>query len=269
MTDMPDTLPRPRALGFVNWRGLWTLIDKQIWRFLDIYLQTIIAPVVMTLLFFAVFAFGQGAAPRMPSGVSYLAFLAPGLIMMAVAQNAFINTSSSLLLSKIEGNLVDILMAPLSPFELTVGYAVGGVVRGLAVGFASIAALAFFTDMTFRAPFFVIYHMAMGSAMLSLMGVITGIWSRKFDHLVSVQSFIVLPATFLSGTFFSISGVPEMWRKACLVNPFFYMIDGFRYGFTGVAEGSLIVGMAFVFVVNLGLLGLAYHLFESGYKLKA
>jgi ABC-2 type transport system permease protein len=268
MTSFPASLPRPRALGSVNGLGLWTLIDKEIWRFLNISAQTIMAPVIMTLLFFAVFAFSTDGQ-RSVEGIPYLAFLAPGLVMMSMAQNAFFNSATSLVLSKLQGNIVDILMAPLSPFELTIGYTMGGVVRGVLVGIVTIACLVFFIDIKVHSLFFILYYAVTGSMMMTLIGVITGIWADKFDHMATVQNFIVLPATFLSGTFYSIDHLPESFRFFCNINPFFYMIDGFRYGFIGVADGSLPIGLAFVFVVNLGLLGVAYCLFEKGYKLKA
>jgi ABC-2 type transport system permease protein len=269
MTSSSVPTLHPRTIGSVNWLGLGTLIDKEIERFLKIFAQTIMAPVVATLLFFAVFAFAFGGNQRSIGTVSYLTFLAPGLVMMSMAENAFMNTAISLVLSKINGNIVDVLMPPLSSFELTVGYATGGIVRGLAVGVASVACLSLFADMSASHFFFVLYYALMGSMMLSLLGVITGIWSEKFDHMAAIQSFLILPATFLSGTFYTTERLPESWRFICHMNPFFYVIDGFRYGFIGKADGSLFVGLVLVFVINLGLLGAAYALFESGYKLKA
>jgi ABC-2 type transport system permease protein len=198
-----------------------------------------------------------------------LAFLLPGIVMMTMAQNAFMNTAGSLVLSKVQGNIVDVLMPPLSSLELTMGYMVGGVVRGLMVGAACLVCLAFFAHIQIASVAFILIHAVLGSTMLSLIGVIAGIWSEKFDHMIAVQSFIVLPATILSGTFYTVASLPEKWRFLCILNPFFYMIDGFRYGFIGVADGSLPIGLAYVLVLNLGLLGAATSLFESGYKLKA
>jgi ABC-2 type transport system permease protein len=231
----------------VNWLGLRVLIGKETGRFLKVYAQTIIAPVINTLLFYIVFAFALGGSQRTIGDLPYLTFLAPGLVMMSMAQNAFANTSSSIVSSKIQGNIVDVLMPPLSAFELTAGYTIGGVLRGVVVGCASI----------------------MGSMMLALMGVLGGIWSEKFDHLAAVQNFIVMPATFLSGTFYTADKLPETWRFLAHLNPFFYMIDGFRYGFIGESDGTLHVGLIVLAIINILLLTFAYRLISSGYKLKA
>ena len=233
---LPQTAapPQPRDLGPVNWLGLWTLTGKETGRFLKVYAQTIAAPVITTLLFYAVFALALGGNQRMIGDVPYLRFLAPGLIMMSMAQNAFANTSSSIVISKVQGNIVDVLMPPLSPIEFTLGYTLGGIARGLAVGSVSVLALAGITDMTITHPFYLLYHALMGSMMLALLGIIGGIWSDKFDHLATVQNFIIMPATFLSGTFYSADRLPEAGAFVCHLNPFFYMIDGFRYGFIGI-----------------------------------
>jgi len=188
---------------------------------------------------------------------------------MSMAQNAFANTSSSLVISKIQGNIVDVLMPPLSAFELTLGYTVGGVARGLVVGLASVVCLALFANLGIEHPFYIIYHGLMGSMMLALMGIVGGLWSEKFDQLAAVQNFIVMPATFLSGTFYTADRLPEAWRFLAHLNPFFYMIDGFRYGFIGESDGTLRVGMIVLAAVNIVLLSFAYRLISTGYKLKA
>jgi len=259
----------PRAIGAVNWLGLKTLIGKEAGRFVKVYTQTIIAPVVTTLLFYTVFAFALGGNQRSIGDIPYLEFLAPGRNMMSMAQNAFANTSSSIIISKVQGNIVDVLMPPLSAFELTVGYTAGGVARGLAVGFVSVCCLAFFTDIHIENLFYVVYHAIMGSMMLALMGVAGGMWSEKFDHMAAVQNFIVMPATFLSGTFYTADRLPEGWRFMAHLNPFFYMIDGFRYGFIGHSDGTLHTGLAVMAGFNALLLLLCYRLISSGYKLKS
>jgi ABC-2 type transport system permease protein len=245
------------------------LISKETGRFLKVYAQTIVAPVITSLLFFIVFAFALGGAQRTIGGISYLAFLAPGLVMMSMAQNAFANTSSSLVISKVQGNIVDVLMPPLSAFELTAGYTLGGIARGLAVGLASVLCLSFFTDMSIHNLFYVLYHAIMGSMMLALMGVIGGVWAEKFDQLAAAQNFIVMPATFLSGTFYTVDRLPQGWQFLCHLNPFFYMIDGFRYGFIGISDGTLHTGLIVLVVINLALLGASYSLIANGYKLKS
>ncbi|MDD3370591.1 MAG: ABC transporter permease [Alphaproteobacteria bacterium] len=258
---------QPRKLGPVNWLGLGTLIQKEIERFLKIYVQTLVAPIVSTLLFYSVFVFGA----RQPGGTAeeFTQFLVPGLILITMAQNAFMDTSASLVLSKLQGNIVDILMTPLSAFELAVGYSVSGIVRGLLTGTLLIGCFSFFVDLKFYDVFYILYFAAAGSAMLSLLGLITGIWADKFDHVVTIQTFIVTPATFLSGAFYTIDSLPEKWRFLCYVNPLFYITDGFRYGFTGQGDMAMEIAIAFALAVDLGLLGAAYCLFDKGYKLKA
>lgn len=261
--------PQPRQLGAVNWLGLWVLTGKEIGRFMKVYAQTIVAPVITTMLFYAVFALALGGKQRTIGDLPYLTFLAPGLIMMSMAQNAFANTSSSLVISKVQGNIVDVLMPPLSPMELTIGYTIGGIARGLAVGVASVVALAIFVDVPLTHPGFIIFHAIAGSMMLGLIGLVGGIWSDKFDHLAAVQNFIVMPATFLSGTFYTADHLPETWRFLCHLNPFFYMIDGFRYGFIGISDGTLVFGLAVLVLINAALFALAYVMIAAGYKLKS
>lgn len=259
--------PAVRDLGRINWRGMATLGAKEIQRFMKIPGQTVFSPLMMTLLFYSVFALGMNKHPGI-GGVPFLNFIIPGLIMMSMAQSAFMNTAASLILSKLQENIVDVLMAPLSAFELTVGYVVGGVARGLLVGLAALAVMSFFVAMPVHNVFVVIYYAVMGTLMLSLAGLMTGIWGDKFDHLGAIQNFIIMPATFLSGTFFAVKDLPEKWHFICFMNPFFYMIDGFRYGFTGYADGSLIAGAGIMLIVDLVLAYVAYAMFAMGTYLK-
>ena len=261
--------PAPRHIGAVNWLGLWTMISKETERFLKIYRQTIIAPVVSIMLYFTIFAFAFGGNNRMMGDVPYLNFIAPGLIMMAIAQNTFSDVAAGIVISKVQGNIVDLLMTPMSPFELTVGYVLGGVIHGIVIGVVSVLCMGFFTDMHMHHPFFVIYHGLMGSLMLALIGLIGGIWAEKFDHMAAIDNFVILPATFLSGTFYSADRLPQNWQFLCHLNPFFYMIDGFRYGFIGVSDGTLLVGVFVMMIVNIVLLWLSWYLIATGYKLKA
>jgi ABC-2 type transport system permease protein len=270
MSDLAlSPAPRARDLDPVNWLGLWTLVRKETQRFLKVYPQTIVAPVVTTLLFYTVFALALGGANRMVGTIPYLVFLPPGLIMMSMAQNAFANTSSSIVISKVQGNIVDVLMPPLSALELTAGFSIGGVIRGLAVGTVSIAVLVPVADLPVAHVGYIAYHAFMGSLMLSLLGVVGGIWSEKFDHMATVQNFVIMPATFLSGTFYSAERLPGAWQLMCHLNPFFYMIDGFRYGFIGVSDGTLGTGLIVLAAANLALLILAYRMFATGYKIKS
>jgi ABC-2 type transport system permease protein len=264
-----SSTPLPRALGPVNWLGLWTLYLKEVRRFLKVATQTLLAPVVTTLLFLAIFTLALGRAIDTMGGVPFIEFLAPGLIMMAMVQNAFANTSSSLLIAKIQGNIVDLLMPPLTPGELTLGMVAGGVTRGLLVGAVTLLAMTPFAAFAVHDPFFILFHAVSACMMLSLLGVVGGIWSEKFDHLATITNFVITPFAFLSGAFYSAERLPGFWYTVAHLNPFFYMIDGFRYGFIGHADGSLVAGIAVLTATNLALWLLTWRMFAAGYRLKA
>ena len=261
--------PHLRRFGAVNWLGFWTLYLREVRRFLKVGMQTVAAPVVTTLLFLAIFLLALGGQQRHIGDIPYVEFLAPGLIMMAMAQNAFANTSSSLMIAKVQGNIVDVLMPPLSPAELTWGFALGGVTRGLLVGVVVAAAMALFVPLRLHDPALVLFHALAASLLLSLLGLLGGIWADKFDHIAAVTNFVVTPLSFLSGTFYSIERLPEPWHFVALWNPFFYMIDGFRYGFIGRADAPVWIGVAVMLAINAGLVALCHSLFARGYKLKA
>ena len=260
--------PAPRVYGAVNWLGAWTLFLKEVRRFLKVYFQTVLAPVVTTLLFLAVFALALGRVAASVKGVAFVEFLAPGLIMMAMVQNAFANTSSSLIIAKVQGNIVDMLMPPLTGVEQTAAVALGGVARGVTVGVAVTTAMAVFVPMHVHHLGLILYHAVMGSLMLSLLGMMAGIWADKFDHMAAVTNFLVTPLSFLSGTFYSIDRLPEGFHAFALANPFFYMIDGFRAGFIGQSDGSLAVGVAVVAAADAVLLLATWRMLATGYKLK-
>ena len=270
--SLPRSLPQalaPRHYSTVNWVGLQTLYMKEVRRFMTVATQTILAPMVTTLLFLAVFVLALGHAVDKVAGEPYVAFLAPGLIMMAITQNAFANTSSSILISKIQGNIVDLLMPPLTPLERTIGLAGGGLTRGLVVGVATWVAMVPFVPVSLAHPGFILFHAVMASLLMSLVGVLAGVWAEKFDHMAAITNFIVTPAAFLSGTFYSAARLPEFWQGVAHANPLFYMIDGFRYGFIGHADGSLTAGILVLLGANAFLLWLTYRLFATGYHLKA
>jgi ABC-2 type transport system permease protein len=260
--------PQPRTYGAVNWLGFWTLLSKEIRRFLKVYFQTILAPVVTTLLFLAVFALALGRVAAEVGGVPFVEFLVPGLVMMAMVQNAFANTSSSIIIAKVQGNIVDMLMPPLSAGEQTLAVALGGVARGVVVGLAVTLTMTLFVRIHVHAPLYIVFHAVAGSLMLSLLGMIGGIWADKFDHMAAVTNFIVTPLSFLSGTFYSIDRLPEGWHALALVNPFFYMIDGFRYGFIGHADGPLGLGLGLVALADAVLLFVTWRMLATGYKLR-
>ncbi len=260
-------VPMP-AIGRVNWGGLWVLCGRETLRFLKISQQTVAGPVVTTLLFLAVFALALGGTFREVGGRPFLEFLAPGLIVMSVMQNAFANSSSSLLSAKMTGNIVDLLMPPLAPGELLTGFLVGGLARGVCVGLTVGLAMWAFVPLRVHDLPLLVYFALSGAVLMSLLGVLTGVWAEKFDHMSTITNFIVTPLSFLSGTFYSIERLPEPFYGAIHFNPFFYVIDGFRYGFIGHADANLGLGMAVLAGVNAGLLLGALWMFRSGYRLK-
>jgi ABC-2 type transport system permease protein len=248
--------------------GLWTLYLREVRRFMKVYTQTLLAPVVTTLLFLAVFTLALGQFRPDIHGVPFTEFLAPGLVMMAITQNAFANTSSSIMIAKVQGNIVDTLMPPFSPHELVMGIAFGGVTRGVFVGTSVALAMAVVVGLSVSNFGLIVYHALMASLMLSLFGIIAGIWADKFDHMAAVTNFIVTPLAFLSGTFYSIDRLPEFGRMLAHVNPFFYMIDGFRSGFIGHADIDTWVGIIVMAITNGVLWCVCTWMFRTGYKLK-
>lgn len=251
-----------------NMIGLYTLYMREIHRFLKVYTQTIIGPIVTSMLFLSVFVLAMGRDVNVVGSIPFMEFLAPGLIMMAMTQNAFANTSSSMMISKVQGNIVDTLMPPLSSHELTLGIALGGATRGLFVGTAVGIVVSFVVPMQVHSLGLIIFHAVGASLMMSLLGIIGGIWSEKFDHIAGLTNFIVTPLSFLSGTFYSINRLPEFAQTIALSNPFFYMIDGFRYGFIGQSDAPIINGMLAVGGMDVVLWIICWKMFDSGYKLK-
>ena len=253
----------------LNLIGLQTLYLKEVRRFLKVPGQTLAAPVVTTLMFLLIFTLALGRGGRTVGDVPFLEFLAPGLIMMAIIQNAFSNTSSSMLIAKIQGNIVDLLMPPLRPGELLFGLIAGGVTRGLLVAIAVTLAMLPFVPLAPPHPGLVAFHAVGGSLMLALLGLLGGIWAEKFDQMAALTNFVITPLSFLSGTFYSIAQLPEPFHAIALANPLFYLIDGLRFGFTGHADGSPLLGVVVVIAVNAGLWLLTHHVLARGYRLKA
>lgn len=260
--------PSPRTIGAVNWLGLWTLYKKEVRRFLKVSFQTVLAPVATTLLFMMVFALAIGVTREAPGGVPFVMFLAPGLIMMGLLNNSFANSSSSLIVAKVQGNTVDFLMPPLSPAELAAAFIGGAITRGVIVAAASAIVIVPFVSLPITHIWAILFYGVGAAAMLGMVGVIAGVWAEKFDHLAVITNFIIMPLTFLSGTFYSISILPEPFQTISHINPFFYLIDGFRYGFIGYADGNLAVGVAMVLAINAALLTATYLVLRSGWRLK-
>ena len=254
--------------GF-NWVGFFTLYTKEVKRFLNVFAQTILAPAITTLLFYLIFTISIDRNYLNTANYNFSEFLAPGLICMAIMQNAFANTSSSILISKVQGNIVDILMPPMSEYELTFSYVLGGITRGLLVGLFVAIFIFMFVEIEIYNLGIIIYFAIGSSCLLSLFGIMCGIWAKKFDHMAAVTNFIIIPLTFLSGTFYSISRLPDFWQTVSSINPFFYNIDGFRYAFTGVSDSSLFQGMIFLIIINIILIFFCYLMFRKGYKIKS
>lgn len=248
--------------------GFQTLFYKEILRFWKVAMQTLTAPIITAMLYLLIFGHVLEEHVQVFDGVSYTAFLVPGLVMMSVLQNSFANSSSSLIQSKITGNLVFVLLPPLSHWELFSAYVLAAAVRGLVVGTGVFLVTTWFADMMYVAPWWIAIFSVLGAAILATMGLIAGIWADKFDQLAAFQNFLIMPATFLSGVFYSIHSLPAFWQAVSHANPFFYMIDGFRYGFFGKSDVDPLISFTIVAVFFAVLASLAVRLLKSGYKLR-
>lgn len=248
--------------------GFNTLLYKEVLRFWKVATQTITAPIMTALLYLLIFGHVLEEHVQVYPGVKYTAFLVPGLVMMSVLQNAFANSSSSLIQSKITGNLVFILLPPLSHWEIFSAYVLAAILRGVAVGTGVFVVTAWFADLHFVAPVWIAVFAFLGAAMLGTMGLIAGIWAEKFDQLAAFQNFLIMPATFLSGVFYSIHSLPGIWQSISRFNPFFYMIDGFRYGFFGKSDVDPLYSLTIVSVFSLLLAAIAVNMLKRGYKLR-
>ncbi|MEM6974052.1 MAG: ABC transporter permease [Pseudomonadota bacterium] len=257
-----------RRFGRVNWLGLWTLYRREVQRFLNVATQTIAAPVATSVLFMVVFSRAFAARRDGGGDVPFAQFLAPGVLMMTVMQNAFANTSSSMTIAKIQGNIVDTLMPPLSAGEILAGYVLGGMTRGilcaLAIGIVVFPAVG----LGVAHPGLAVVFALLGSMTLSLLGLLAGIWANKFDALAAIANFIITPLSFLSGTFYSIAALPFAFEVVSRANPFFYMIDGFRSGVLGAGDATPAIGVAVLVICNAGLGWLAHDWLSRGYRLK-
>jgi ABC-2 type transport system permease protein len=248
--------------------GFCTLLYKELLRFWKVSVQTVAAPVLTSLLYLLVFAQTLEGRVRVYEGVPYTAFLLPGLVMMSVLQNSFANSSSSLIQSKITGNVIFILLPPISHVEFFAAYVLASMARGLTVGLVVLAVTAGFIDLPLASPAWIVAFALGGSAILGALGLVAGIWADKFDQIAAFQNFIILPLTFLSGVFYSIHSLPPFWQGLSHLNPFFYMIDGFRYGFFGTSDFPPQASLAVVGLSLLGLTALGLGMLKSGYKLR-
>jgi ABC-2 type transport system permease protein len=285
MNDHPDSTAGP-AGGFapvmgrepgvplirnVNWGGLRALYIKEVRRFFKVQLQTIWAPAITTLLFLVIFSVALGGSGRSVMGVPFPDFIAPGLIIMGMMQNAFANSSFSLLVGKIQGTIVDYLMPPLSTSELLAALCGGAVTRAILVGLAVWGAMALWpgVHVTPSHPWAIVWFGLMGSLFLALLGVLTSIWAEKFDHAAAVTNFVIAPLSLLSGTFYSVDHLAPLFRGISHANPFFYIISGFRYGFLNEADSPILFGALLLLALNVALGALCYALLRSGWKIKS
>jgi len=248
--------------------SFYSLLYKEVFRVWKVGFQTVLAPVLTALLYLLIFSHVLAQQVEVYPGVHYTVFLIPGLIMMSVLQNAFANSSSSLIQSKITGNIVFVLLAPIAYWEFFAAYVLASMLRGLVVGIGVYLAALWFAQPPLQFPIWIISFAVLGSAMLGSLGVVAGLWAEKFDQLAGFQNFIIMPLTFLSGVFYSIHSLPPFWQELSRFNPFFYMIDGFRYGFFGVSDISPWVSLMVMGWSMLGIMLLSLGLLKSGYKLR-
>jgi len=263
-TDIAAPAPSGRSTE----SGFRTLLQKELLRFWKVSFQTIAAPILTALLYLLIFAQALESRVQVYPGVAYTAFLVPGLAMMSLLQNAFANSSSSLIQSKITGNIIFVLLSPLSPLEIFLAYVIAAVVRGLVVCAGVLLATVWFADLSIQSPLWALAFAVLGGGILGAMGVVAGIWADKFDQLAAFQNFIIIPLTFLAGVFYSVRSLPVFWQGVSHLNPFFYMVDGFRYGFFGVSDVPPSVSLAVVGGCLVLLSGLTLGLLRAGYKLR-
>ncbi len=249
-------------------RGPWTLFKKELLRFWRVGFQTVAAPVMTALLYLLIFSHVLGSRVEVYPGVPYTVFLIPGLIMMSVLQNAFANSSSSLIQSKVMGNIIFVLLTPLSYIEFFSAFLAASIIRGLCVGFSIYLVSMCFVDLPLNHPWIILAFAVFGSGMLGAFGIIAGLWAEKFDQMAAFQNFVIMPLSFLSGVFYSIHSLPPLWQTVSHFNPFFYMIDGFRYGFFGMSDISPWFSLSVVIASFITLSLVTFGMLRAGYKLR-
>lgn len=249
--------------------GTYTLYKRETWRFLKVWNQTLVAPMITTCIFLAIFALALGGNARMVHGIHFIEFIAPGLIMMAMVQNAFANTSSSFMIAKLQGVIIDWLTPPFSAAELALGFTLGGITRGLMVGCTVAFAMSLFVPLHLHSVAYLVAFAVLSTMMLAQLGVITGIYGNTPDQVAAVTNFVVTPLSFLSGTFYSVQDLPPFFLHISHANPFFYMIDGFRYAMIGASDSNPALGVAVLTGANLLLFALSHRMFATGWRLKS
>ena len=258
-----------RRFGLINWVGAWTLYKKEVLRFLIVWIQTIFSPLISSLLFLLVLSLAIGADRGNVLGVPFITFLAPGLISMQVIQQSFSHSSSSFMIGKIQGNILDLLYAPLSAAEVTVSISLAAVTRSVMIAAVSIIVFKLIIKIEITNYLLLVIFTLLSSFILGNIGIIAGLWAEKFDHMATVTNFVIVPLSFLSGTFYSIDRLPEFLQIVSKANPFFYMIDGFRYSFIGQADGSITVGLVYLTILSVVSWFITYLLYKNGYKIKS
>lgn len=253
----------------INWFGAFTLLKKESWRFLKVYHQTIFSPVINIILFLAVFSLSVGGRISEIQGVDFSVFMSAGLIMMAAMQNSFANSSSSFVMGKVLGHFIDFMIPPLGALEIVMAYALGAIFRGICVGLVSYLVILFFVPLSIFSWWHLLFYIFFACMFLGLLGIFCGVISDSFDHMSAMTSYLITPLTFLSGTFYSTNALPEFWKNVSHYNPFFYMIDGFRFSLTGHADGNLLIGMSYILFLNFALTSLLIYLINKGYRIKS
>ena len=258
-----------RRFGLVNWVGAKHLYLKEINRFLVVWAQTLLSPLITSLLFLSVLSLALGNERGNVLGYPFITFLAPGLIAMQIIQQGFSHSSSSIMIGKIQGNIVDMLFAPLSASEVTLSIILAAVTRSLLIAVISIVFFSLFVDIFITNVFIIFIYAFLGSFILGAAGFCAGLWAEKFDHMATVTNFFIIPLSFLSGTFYTIDKLPNFLQSLSVINPFFYMIDGFRYGFLGKSDGSITVGLIYLSILALTTWLASFCLYKKGYKIKS
>jgi ABC-2 type transport system permease protein len=260
--------PKIYFMTKINWHGALTLLKKEVWRFLKVYHQTLFSPVINIILFLAVFSLSVGHQIKEIEGVEFAVFMSAGLIAMAAMQNAFANSSSSFVMGKVMGHIVDYLIPPLGAFELLFAFALGAVLRGICVAIVSFIAISFFVSLPIFSFWHLLFYLTFSCLFLGLLGILCGVVSETFDHMSAMTSYLITPLTFLSGTFYSTNSLPEFWRNVSHFNPFFYMIDGVRYAISGHSDAALGAGAAYILCLNLILGIVLFLMIKRGYRIK-
>ena len=258
-----------RRFGLINWIGAYNLYVKEVNRFFIVWAQTLLSPLISSLLFLSVLSLAIGNERGEVLGFPFISFLAPGLIAMSIIQQSFSHSSSSLMIGKIQGNIIDTLLAPLSATEVTLAIILAAVTRSIIITIISIIVFSLIIEIYIYNIFYIFIFALLGSFILGALGFIAGLWAEKFDHMASITNFIITPLSFLSGVFYSVGRLPEFFKSISQINPFFYMIDGFRYGFLGAADGSIKFGLIYLTIISVILWFVAFYLFRIGYKIKS